>query len=174
MSIKNGVEELGDLDMEKLKQWLEIAQNMHGGDFWKGIFDQDFAKEFINEQQAKSPFSVYEEKTFREEKNTRTFPVIDILEGDQEVVVLIELAGINKENIELGLNGNVLTVKGKAIPAYPNLKLIYNERFYGEFQRQIKLPDIVEPRDLNAKFWNGILIVSYQRKNVNGEMINID
>ncbi|MDQ0197738.1 Hsp20/alpha crystallin family protein [Neobacillus ginsengisoli] len=163
------------MDMEKLKQWMEIAQNMQGGDFWKNIFEQDFAKQFINDQQHfKTPFSGNEEKSFREEKNNRSFPMIDILEGEQEVLVLIELPGVKKENIELGLNGNTLTIKGTALPIHNHLKVTYSERFYGEFQRQIKLPDTINPKDLNAKFWNGILFVSYQRILEKGEIITID
>ncbi|MGZ4159750.1 MAG: Hsp20/alpha crystallin family protein [Neobacillus sp.] len=163
------------MDMEKLKQWMEIAQQMHGGDFWKNVFEQDFTKQFMNDQQPfKSNFNGFEEKSFGEEKNTRTFPMIDILEGDQEVLVLIELPGVKKENMELGLNGNILTIKGTALPIHDQLKLAYSERFYGEFKRQVKLPDTISPKDLNAKFWNGILFVSYQRKLEKGEIITID
>ena len=163
------------MDMDKLKQWMEIAQNMHGGEFWKNIFEQDFAKQFMNDQQNNSPFHGYEEQSFRTEKKpARSFPNIDLLEGDQEVMVMIELPGVLKENIELGLNGNVLTIQGTALPIHPNLKLTYSERFYGEFQRQIKLPDTVNPSELNAKFWNGILFVSYKRDFEKGEIIPID
>jgi len=162
------------MDMEKLKQWMETAQSMQGGEFWKNIFDQDFAKQFINEQPFKSPFPETGGQSAREEVKSRSFPLIDILEGNQEVVIMIELPGVKKENIELGLMGDILTVKGTAQPIYPHLKLIHTERFYGEFQRQIKLSDTVSPNQLNAKFWNGILFVSYQRIVEKGEIIPID
>ena len=162
------------VDMEKLKQWMEIAQNMHGGQFWKNIFEQDFAKQFMNDQTFTSPIHGFEEQSNRTNKHSHSFPNIDLLEGEQDVMVMIELPGVQKENIELGLNGNVLTVKGTALPIHPNLKIIYSERFYGEFQRQIKLPDTVNPSELNAKFWNGILFVSYKRGIEKGEIIHID
>jgi len=159
------------MDMEKLKQWMDIAKNMHGGDFWNNIFDQEFAKQFMNDQPVKS--STSEGAAERAEKS-RTFPVMDIFEGDQEVVVIIELPGVAKENLELGLNGNILTIKGKVNPLYPQLTMTYSERFYGEFQRQITLPDTVSPHQLSAKFWNGLLIVSYQRTVEKGEIIPIE
>jgi HSP20 family protein len=163
------------MDMEKLKQWMETAQSMQGGEFWKNIFDQDFAKQFMNDQPFKPPFTETTGQSIREDElKSRSFPLIDILEGDQEVVIMIELPGVQKENIELGLIGDVLTVKGTALPIHPHLKLIHTERFYGEFQRQIKLSDTVSPNQLNAKFWNGILFVSYQRTVEKGEMIPID
>jgi HSP20 family protein len=163
------------MDMEKLRQWMEIAQGMQGGDFWKNVFDQDFAKQFINDQPFSAAFSNNGTGQTREDdKSSRTFPFIDILTSDEEVMVMIELPGVKKENIELGLAGDILTVKGTAMPIHPHLKLAYTERFYGEFQRQIKLPDQVHASGLSAKFWNGILFVSYLRTIEKGESIPID
>jgi HSP20 family protein len=110
------------MDIEKLKQWMEIAQNMQGGDFWKNIFDQDFAKQFINDQPFK-PAGTESESTKTQPTAPQTFPLIDILEGEKEVVVIIELAGIKKEDIQLGLSGDILTVKGIKKKMYPHLKL---------------------------------------------------
>lgn len=163
------------MDMEKLKQWLDIAQNMHGGDFWKNIFDQEFAKQFINDSPHYSPYSTAGSQPTREdERNTRTFPIIDIFEGEEEVMIIVELPGVKKENIELALNGNILMIKGTSMPIHPHLQPKYSERFYGEFQRQIKLNDPVNPGELNAKFWNGLLLVSYRRIIEKGEMIPIE
>ncbi|MFF2450098.1 Hsp20/alpha crystallin family protein [Neobacillus sp. NPDC058068] len=160
--------------MEKLKQWMDVAKNMNGGDFWSNIFDQEFTKQFMNDQQFKTPFSNVEGGPVREEKNSRTFPIFDVLESEHEVMVMVELPGVKKENIELGLNGDILTIKGTALPIHPQFKITYSERFYGEFQRQIKLPDTVRPNQLNAKFWNGLLFVSYHRTIEKGEIIPID
>lgn len=149
------------MDMDKLKKWLELAQGMQGGDFWKNVFDQDFSKQFMSESGNDAFFKG--ENVFREEKSVKSFPSIDIYENPQEVVVVIEIPGIPKEDIELGLSGKVLTVKGTAKPIYPHLQMTYTERFYGEFSRQINLPDTVKPHELNAKFWNGILMIQYNR-----------
>ncbi|GHH98366.1 Hsp20/alpha crystallin family protein [Neobacillus kokaensis] len=162
------------MDMEKLKQWMDVAKSMQGGDFWGNIFDQEFAKQFMNEQQMKGPFPGTNQQTSREESPSRTFPTIDILEGEEEVIVIIELPGVLKENVELGLNNNILTVKGKVLPLHPHLKITYTERFYGEFQRQVTLPDSITPNEINAKFWNGVLIVRYPRIHEKGEIIPIE
>lgn len=163
------------MDMEKLKQWLEMAKNMQGGDFWNNIFDQEFAQQFMNETPFKTPNAhSNRQQPGTDLKSERTFPAIDLMEGEEEVMVVIELPGVLKENIELGLNGNILTVKGRALPIHPHLKYTYSERFYGEFNRQITLPDTVNPQDISAKFWNGLLIVSYQRFVQRGEIIPIE
>ncbi len=160
------------MDIDKLKQWMEITKNMNGGDFWNNIFDQDFAKQFMDEQEHKQ--SNMGEQSGRKEKSSRSFPAFDILEGDQDVMVIIELPGVLKENLELGLNSNILTIKGNALPIYPQLSITHSERYYGEFQRQITLPDSVNPTQLNAKFWHGLLLVGYQRIVEKGETIPID
>ncbi len=153
------------MDVEKLKQWMEFAQNMHGGEFWNNIFDQEFARQFLNENPFnKSTSSNPEESTSaRKGEKALKFPVMEIMESPQEVCIIIELPGVKKEDIELGLAGSLLTIKGSILPIYPHLKRTSTERFFGEFQRQIPLPDAVPPRKLNARFWNGLLIVSYPR-----------
>ncbi len=152
------------MDIEKLKQWMEIAQNMQGGEFWNNIFDQDFARQFLDDQPFKSPSAASKDQVSREKQpESPVFPTIEVVEGDQEVYVIIELPGLNKEDIELGLAGDMLTVKGTNTPIYPELKRSYTERFSGDFQRQIKLPNTITPNQLSAKFWNGLLIVSYPR-----------
>ncbi|WP_286228863.1 Hsp20/alpha crystallin family protein [Neobacillus mesonae] len=162
------------MDMEKIKQWMEVAKGMQGGDFWGNLFDQDFAKQFMNEEQMKGPSAGNHQQASREASREKTFPTIDLLEGDEEVVVIIELPGVLKENVELGLSNNILTVKGKALSLHPHLKISYSERFYGEFQRQITLPDTINPSDISAKFWNGVLIVRYPRVTEKGEIIPIE
>jgi len=155
------------MDIEKLKQWMEVAQNMNGGDFWKNIFDQDFAGQFMNDNPSGKSVG-------KERAPVPTFPLIEIAEGAREVIVTIELPGVKKENIELGLSGKILTVKGTNLPPHPDLKQTYTERFYGDFQRQITLPDTISPQDLTAKFWNGLLLVSYQRSIEKVDIIPID
>jgi HSP20 family protein len=162
------------MDMEKLKQWLDLAKNMQGGDFWSNIFDQEFAKQFMNDQEFKMSPAVPEQQSAMEAQRHHTFPKYEILEGTDEVVIIIELPGITKEHIELGIVNNILTVKGKAVPLQPNLTSTYSERFAGDFHRQISLPDSVNPNEIGAKFWNGLLIVSYRRTLEVGEIIPID
>jgi HSP20 family protein len=162
------------MDIEKLKQWMEVAQNMQGGEFWNNIFDQDFAKQFLDDQPFKTAPESSKGEPREKQQTSQVFPIIELLEGEQEVYVIIELPGLKKEDIELGIAGDVLTVKGINSPIYSQLKRTYSERFTGEFQRQIKLPDTISPNQLNARYWNGLLIVSYPRAYSRVEIIPID
>lgn len=156
------------MEMDKLKQWMEIAQNMHGKDFWQNIFDQDFAKEFMQNGPSPSPNGPQQHTN-----QQRKFPLIDLIQTEDFVKVIIELPGIRKEDVELGIKGNVLTVKGVA-QSLTTEPMTYSERFYGQFLRQIELPDIVSPNQISAKFWNGILFVSYKRQIEESDRIIID
>lgn len=160
------------MDMDKLKKWLELAQGMQGGDFWKGVFEQDLAKRFMDDDVNHDFYKGT--SSFRDDKSVKSFPLIDIYESPNEVIVVIEIPGIPKENIELGLSGKILTVKGNAKSIYSHLQQTYSERFFGEFTRQINLPDQVEPNELTAKFWNGILMIQYNRKKEDSVSIPID
>ncbi|MCQ6282152.1 Hsp20/alpha crystallin family protein [Bacillus sp. EB600] len=163
------------MDIEKLKQWMEIAQNMQGGEFWNNIFDQDFARQMLDEQPFKTSSSSSKSQDSNEKQTPNSkFPIIELLEGDNEVNIIIELPGLKREEIELGLAGDILTVKGINNPIYPHLKRTYSERFTGQFQRQIKLPDTISPNQLSARYWNGLLIVSYTRAYSKVEVIPID
>jgi HSP20 family protein len=162
------------MDIEKLKQWMEVAQNMQGGEFWNNIFDQDFARQFLDEQPFKTSSETAKGTPHEKQPPSKAFPIIELLEGEKEVYVIIELPGLKKEDIELGIAGDVLTVKGINNPIYSHLKRTYSERFTGEFQRQIKLPDTISPNQLSARYWNGLLIVSYPRAYSKVEIIPID
>lgn len=156
------------LDNEKLKQWMDIAGNMDGSDFWRNIFDREFAEQFIDEpKESKNPASNGPGQTAQQENKPQPFPLIDIIEGKQEVIVLIDLPGIRKKDIELRVSGDSLVIKGNASHLHSGMEMTHSERFYGSFQRQITLPDTINAKDLRAKFWNGILFVSYRRETDN-------
>jgi HSP20 family protein len=156
------------LDFEKLKQWMEIAQKYHSGDFWNNVFDQDSATKFMQEMGGE------ETKEKQERKNIPNFPRTDIYLTDSQVIILIELPGFRKEDIQLFVSGNQLVVKGSGkLPITP-VFTIQNERMYGEFQRTIELPEPTEGKNIKARFDNGLLILSYMRKYGNEERIIIE
>ena len=70
------------------------------------------------------------------------YPSIDILETEADYCVEAELAGINQNNIDVKLENNILTIKGKKVLENENKEKNYytRERVYGECQRSISLP----------------------------------
>jgi HSP20 family protein len=143
------------MDFDKLRQWFEMAQKFHGSNFWSGVFDHDYAKQFMNE---------FAEAGAGAGSNTAQslYPRADIAKGPNEFVVLIDIPGVRKEDVQLSVTGDFLYVKGSARPLYPELQYLSTERFSGTFERAIRLPEPVSGK-ITAKFEHGLLEVRIAR-----------
>ncbi|MCP3900761.1 MAG: Hsp20/alpha crystallin family protein [Desulfobacteraceae bacterium] len=88
-------------------------------------------------------------------------PIVDIIKKDKKVVVTAELPGINKEDISIDVNEDVLTLKGER--KYENkvkeADFYRKERFSGSFSRSFVLPAGVSTEDINAEYKDGILTI---------------
>jgi len=93
-------------------------------------------------------------------------PNVDIFERGNELVILIELPGVKKEEIELVISDDRLIVKGeiKKPEGVKEEDYILNERSYGSFTRSINLPADIDKSSVKASFNNGILEISMLRK----------
>lgn len=86
-------------------------------------------------------------------------PAVDIYEGDAEFIVLAELPGMERKDIDLQIQENVLTLKGEKRQVRDLKQERYHrvERSYGTFQRSFTLPKIVDAEKVNARFKDGVL-----------------
>ncbi|HXV49405.1 MAG TPA: Hsp20/alpha crystallin family protein, partial [Candidatus Binatia bacterium] len=86
---------------------------------------------------------------------------IDLFEEKDDIVVKAELPGIDKNNIEVNLTDNTLTIKGekKKEEEVKEEKYYRSERSYGAFIRTVELPKSVHGEKVKASFKNGILEV---------------
>ncbi|WP_428911585.1 Hsp20/alpha crystallin family protein [Niallia sp. Krafla_26] len=158
------------MDMNKILQWMDLAKKYQTGDFWDGIFEQSSFDEFMkNNTDSHQSGGNNTMKMGREQK----FPPIDIFLTDEEVLLIAELAGYVKENIQLSVLGTSLLIKGtnqQMISGEP----VQQERFHGAFEREIQLPEPTYPNQIRAKFNNGLLFVSYKRQFLKEERVNIE
>ena len=94
-------------------------------------------------------------------------PKMDIAETEAEYKVEVELPGINQEDIEVKMDNNILTVKGKREEEKEEKERTYytRERYYGSFQRSVSLPNNVSADDIEARFNNGILHIQIPKRN---------
>ena len=93
-------------------------------------------------------------------------PRMDISETESEYKIEVELPSINQQDIEVKIDNNILTVKGKREEEKEEKERTYytRERYYGSFQRSVSLPNNVNPDDIKAKFDNGILHIRIPKK----------
>jgi HSP20 family protein len=93
-------------------------------------------------------------------------PAIDVSETDKEVVIKAELPGMDGENVDVAITGDVLTIKGEKKEETTKEGENYSrmERRYGAFHRAVTLPMAVDPNKVNATFKNGVLRVTLEKK----------
>ncbi|MBV8505719.1 MAG: Hsp20/alpha crystallin family protein [Alphaproteobacteria bacterium] len=95
----------------------------------------------------------------------RDFPPINIWLGENSVVVTAELPGVTRDDVNLSLQEDVLTLGGKRESKLQeqNVSWQRRERAYGTFSRAVQLPFRVDPDKVQARFDTGILEIELQR-----------
>ncbi len=88
-------------------------------------------------------------------------PVVDVRETNTEYIFMAELPGISQKDIEVELNGDVLTIHGSREFAKDEKKEEYVrvERAFGTFSRSFTLDVPVKADKIVASYKDGILIV---------------
>lgn len=100
----------------------------------------------------------------RSEENLATWtwrPTVDIYDEGDHVVLKAELPGVEKNDIEIDVDGRVLTLQGKRSSDNEVKEENYyrRERVFGTFQRSFNLHEEVDPDKIKAEFKDGILIL---------------
>ena len=88
---------------------------------------------------------------------------LDLYEEKGEIVAKAGLPGLAKEDIEVKVTDNVLTIKGEKKKEQEVKEKDYyrSERSYGSFMRSVELPREVQADKIKATFKNGILEVRF-------------
>ena len=99
-------------------------------------------------------------------------PLVDILEAEDRLVIKVELAGVEKNDINISLEKNCLYISGKRKEILPPDVKCYHqmEINYGEFERILPLKDGITKSSIEAKFGNGFLtIIIHNKPRENGK-----
>jgi HSP20 family protein len=88
------------------------------------------------------------------------WPSVEISDGEKELKVTAEVAGLEEKDIEVLLDDGVLTLKGEKRSETEDKDRQFSERYYGRFERSIPLGYEVEPDQVDARFRNGVLTVT--------------
>lgn len=88
-------------------------------------------------------------------------PALDLFQNNDNVVAVVELPGMRKEDIEISLYDGTLAISGERKDESANEdKNARTERFVGKFRRTISLPTRVDASKVNATYKDGILTVT--------------
>jgi HSP20 family protein len=94
-----------------------------------------------------------------------TFPPLNVGTSAERVDVYVFAAGLDPSTLDVTLQQNLLTVSGERKSARnDDARAHRRERFEGQFQRVLTLPDDVDPNQVEAQYRNGVLHVSVRRR----------
>jgi HSP20 family protein len=92
-------------------------------------------------------------------------PATDIKETDKAYELSIELPGLSREDVDLSVHGDMLSISGHKTESRDDASAAYriSERRYGRFERSFPIPADVERGQINAAFENGVLKITLPR-----------
>ena len=94
---------------------------------------------------------------------------IDMLQTERNIVVKADLPGMQKDKIEITLEGNrLLKIAGSrdAVRSEKSPGVVRQERFSGHFEKVLELPTEVENTGINATYKDGVLEITIPKKSV--------
>ena len=109
---------------------------------------------------------------FTENKTEKSVPDVNIFETENSYEIEIDTPGVKKENLNVEIKDNILTISGKRL--INNRKNNEKEKFYESFSRSFKIKDI-EEENIKANYENGVLFLSlFKNKTKNYKKIEVN
>ena len=89
-------------------------------------------------------------------------PSIDLVENENEFTVKVDLPGLKPEEVTVEFKQGSLWISGERKEEVEQKEESYHriERSYGEFRRVLPLPSAVKEDEINARFTDGVLVIS--------------
>src|SRR5689334_5215524 len=93
-------------------------------------------------------------------------PLVDVYEDEHNLVLKLEVPGVEEENLNIEWENNVLTVKGERKFEKEEKEENFHriERRYGSFARTFRLPNTVEGEKAEAHYDKGVLKVTIPKR----------
>lgn len=95
-------------------------------------------------------------------------PAVDISEGPKQFTLLIDVPGVKPEQVEISMEGNVLSLRGEKEEKREENKGQYHrvERMKGVFYRSFTLPHSADSEQISARARDGVLEISIGKKSL--------
>ena len=85
-------------------------------------------------------------------------PVTDIFETEQALTVVLEMPGVSKESVEVGVENDVLTLTGRIDSSkYEGLQPLYTEYNIGNYSRSFQISSKIEQEGIKAELKDGVM-----------------
>lgn len=141
-----------------LDPWDEFGHRlgMFGRRGWLDPFNRDWLKEL----ESFSPFG-------------GKAPKVDMLDRKKEIVVRAELPGVNKDDVEVTVSGQHLTIRAQTKHEEKKAedRYYHYEMSHGEYQRTLYLPEEVDDSKTKATFSDGVLELTLPKVKKSSERV---
>ncbi len=99
-------------------------------------------------------------------KDIAFIPAVNTREADDAYYIEVELPGVKKEDINIDIDENTLTISGerKIKEEHKDDTFYKVESYYGKFERSFALPEDADPEHIEAEFKDGILEIRIPKK----------
>ena len=106
--------------------------------------------------------TLFDTPTVASAPSRRFAPATDLIESDSHYILRADLPGLSEDDVNVELDGNVLTVSGERRSSSEDRKAGYYrvERSYGSFRRSVRLPEGVDAEAITATFDKGVLEIT--------------
>ncbi len=93
-------------------------------------------------------------------------PSMDVYETREQIVVIVELAGVDEDSLEIEVSSKALKINGfrNEVPKMEVCKYRLAEIQYGKFERVLILPSFIDPDKVEASCQNGFLRIHLAKK----------
>lgn len=120
--------------------------------------------------------SFFNDSVGKFERNVFFTPRVDVVETDKQFEIQVALPGLNKEDVKVDIDGDVLTISGERKFNKESKEAKYHsvENFYGTFSRSFTLPEEINKEGLVAGLTNGILKIELPKMEVKANKTTIE
>jgi HSP20 family protein len=91
-------------------------------------------------------------------------PAIDLIEKKDSYIIRAELPGVDRSNIDISFEKNVLTISGQKSALIEakdeELRVFAAERVSGSFSRSLRMPDYIDGDKIGAEYKDGLLTIT--------------
>jgi HSP20 family protein len=95
---------------------------------------------------------------------TGSYPPINVFQQGDDLVAIVELPGVNKEELNIQAKENTIRIAGRKAIDYPeNVSLHRRERLSGVFDRTLVVPMQIDSDRIKAEYNNGLLALFIPR-----------
>src|SRR5690348_12238377 len=86
------------------------------------------------------------------------FPPINVFQQGDDILAIVELPGVDKNDLQIQAKENTIRIAGKKAIRYPEEVSVHRrERTFGDFDRTISFPVQIDPDGIKAEYRDGIL-----------------